>query len=62
MNRCRNCGEEDHITAWCIAYGPWYPAPDMKREDYAELAEKISALVAADILAEHEAEHAKETS
>ncbi len=60
MSRCRNCGELDHLTQDCEDYGPWFPAPDKVREDYAEQEERISHLVAADILHEHERDHESE--
>jgi hypothetical protein len=54
MNRCRNCGNPAHKTQHCPRFGPWYPEPGKSRMDYADLADQISRLVAADILAEHE--------
>jgi hypothetical protein len=57
--RCRNCGEL-HPTQTCEVHGPWYPEEGKTAGDYAELTEKIANLVAADIIAEHEANHAGE--
>ena len=54
MSRCRNCGIMGHHTQHCPRYGPWYPEPGKTRQDYAKLAERITTLVAGDILAEHE--------
>jgi hypothetical protein len=57
MNRCRNCGDPEHVTQQCTVDGPWYPAPGKTRSDYAEEDARISQLVAVDILHEHEMEH-----
>lgn len=55
--RCRNCGILDHKTQHCPRYGPWYPEPGKQREDYVELANLITELVARDVLAEHMVDH-----
>jgi hypothetical protein len=55
--RCRNCGSPKHHTQNCEKYGPWYPGPGKTKEDYQEISDWISGLVAADVLAEHEADH-----
>jgi hypothetical protein len=55
--RCRNCGSQKHQTQHCDKYGPWYPAPGKTKDDYKEIADWISTLVAGDVLAEHEADH-----
>jgi hypothetical protein len=54
--RCRNCGET-HPTQNCGEFGPWYPEEGKTAADYADLAEKINNMVAADVIAEHEASH-----
>jgi hypothetical protein len=56
--RCRNCGALEHRTQDCAEHGPWFPEEGKTAADYAEQAQKISDLVAADIIAEHEANHA----
>lgn len=58
--RCRNCGELTHATQLCGEYGPWFPEEGKSKNDYCELAAKIDALIAADIIAEHQANHAHE--
>lgn len=58
--RCRNCGTLGHRTQVCPRYGPWYPAPGKTRDDYTKLAERITKLVAADIMAEHEGRELEE--
>jgi hypothetical protein len=55
--RCRNCGDPEHKTHECKEYGPWYPEPGVPVEQYAAEKARIDALVAGDILAEHEADH-----
>lgn len=40
-------------------HGPWYPEEGKTREDYAEEEERISRLVAVDIIHEHEQDHAE---
>ena len=55
--RCRNCGSQKHQTQNCDKYGPWYPAPGKTKDDYKEIADWISGLVASDVLNEHEAGH-----
>jgi hypothetical protein len=55
--RCRNCGSPKHHTQNCEKYGPWYPFPGKTKEDYQEITDWINTLVAADVLAEHEADH-----
>jgi hypothetical protein len=57
MIRCRNCGDDQHLTQDCQSDGPWFPAEGKNRMDYSEEAERISRLVAADILHEHERDH-----
>jgi hypothetical protein len=57
MHRCRNCGTVDHLTQECPEYGPWFPEPGKTKDDYRELEERISQLVAVDIIHEHESEH-----
>lgn len=57
MPRCRNCGDARHSTQECREYGPWYPEPGKNRMDYAEEAERISRLVAVDVIHEHEMNH-----
>lgn len=57
MSRCRNCGETDHETQFCTVDGPWFPAADRTKESYEEERQRISKLLAADILAEHESLH-----
>ena len=54
MTRCRNCGDARHATQECVDYGPWYPEPGKTRADYAKEEERISGLVAVDIIHEHE--------
>lgn len=54
--RCYNCGLQGHKTQHCPSYGPRYPAPGKTGQDYGDEAERIMALFAADILAEHEHE------
>lgn len=57
MKRCRNCGDARHETHECKIDGPWFPAEGKNRMDYADEAERISRLVAVDILHEHEMDH-----
>ena len=57
MARCRNCGDARHETQECKNYGPWFPEPGKSRMDYAAEAERISRLVAVDIIHEHELDH-----
>lgn len=57
MSRCRNCGDARHLTQECLSYGPWYPEPGKVKADYAKEEERISALVAVDILHEHDLDH-----
>jgi hypothetical protein len=54
MSRCRNCGDARHVTQQCKVYGPWYPEPGKTKDDYTEEEERISRLVAVDILHEHQ--------
>lgn len=54
--RCYNCGIQLHKTQNCPSYGPRYPAPGKTSQDYADEANRIMALFAADILAEHQHE------
>jgi len=54
MSRCRNCGDARHETQQCLVDGPWFPAEGKTRKDYAKEDERISRLVATDILHEHE--------
>lgn len=57
MSRCRNCGDARHVTQQCKTYGPWFPEPGKTKADYAKEEERISSLVAVDILHEHELGH-----
>lgn len=54
MNRCRNCGSTDHLTQYCKEYGPEFPAPDRTKQSYDEQRREIAALVAQDIIDEHD--------
>lgn len=58
MSRCRNCGVTEHLTKECKGYGPWFPEEGKTHRDYVEEKNRIDALVAGDILAEHEESHA----
>ena len=60
MSRCRNCGDARHATQQCESYGPWFPEPGKTKADYAKEEERISRLVAVDILHEHELGHFNE--
>lgn len=60
VDRCRNCGDPDHLTRYCKAYGPWFPEPGKQSLDYAAEAERIQNLIAGDILAEHAHSHGGE--
>jgi len=51
--RCYNCGLQGHKTQHCPSYGPRYPEPGKTAQDYGDEANRIMALFAADILAEH---------
>jgi hypothetical protein len=53
MIRCYNCGLEGHRTQVCPSYGPWYPEPGKDKGDYADKAQHIANLFAADIIREH---------
>lgn len=55
--RCRNCGDARHVTQDCKDYGPWYPEPGKTGADYEAEMERISRLVAVDILHEHQQDH-----
>ncbi len=57
MSRCRNCGSDEHVTQMCQTDGPYYPAPDRTKESYEEERKRIAALVASDIIKEHEGLH-----
>jgi hypothetical protein len=45
------------VTQQCKTYGPWFPEPGKTKADYAKEEERISSLVAVDILHEHELGH-----
>lgn len=57
MNRCRNCGDARHLTQECLTDGPWFPGEGKTRADYTKEEERISQLVAVDIIHEHELGH-----
>ena len=57
MTRCRNCGDARHLTQECVTDGPWFPAEGKTRADYAQEEQRISQLVAVDIIHEHEQDH-----
>ena len=60
MSRCRNCGDARHLTQECLVHGPWFPEPGKSKDDYADEVERISRLVAVDVLHEHELDHLNE--
>lgn len=51
--RCYNCGLLGHKTQFCPSFGPKYPGPGKTGQDYAEEAQRIANLFAADIIGEH---------
>lgn len=55
---CRNCASDEHKTQECKDFGPWYPEVGKHKWDYADVTKKVEAAVAAEILAEHEENHA----
>lgn len=57
MSRCRNCGDARHLTQECLVHGPWFPEEGKTRDDYVDEDERISRLVAVDVLHEHELDH-----
>lgn len=56
-SRCYNCGLQGHQTQVCPRYGPRYPEPGKSSQDYGAEVQRIMDLIAADIVAEHTADH-----
>ncbi len=55
--RCRNCGSPDHRTNRCTEFGPWFPEEGKTKIDYCEVSARIDALIAGDIITEHNTNH-----
>lgn len=57
MERCYNCGLPGHLTQYCPSYGPRFPAPGKSSQDYGDETQRISNLIAGDIVQQHEERH-----